>query len=273
MEEDKKKFFKVLGVLVVFLVIYFGVKTIYEIKKTSLLGEDSTPATISFSGHGEVEATPNIANIYFTISKDDKTVSAAQADVAAVEKDTLAVLTAKGVADADVQTTDASFNPKYEYQQVACPPNPVPVTTTGMSSPGIVCLPGRQVLVGYTASESITVKVRNIDTVGDIMQALGTTGVTNLSGPDFSIDNPDALQAQARKLAIDDAKSKAEVLAKDLGISLGKIESFSDDSVSPVMYSNAKVMSLGAVPASAPAVMPAGQNTITSDVTITYEIK
>ena len=58
------------------------------------------------------------------------------------------------------------------------------------------------------------------------MQGLGTTGVSNLSGPDFSIDNPDALQVQARKLAIDDAKAKAQVLAKDLGVSLGKIERF-----------------------------------------------
>jgi uncharacterized protein YggE len=136
------------------------------------------------------------------------------------------------------------------------------------------CNPGKQVLVGYTASESITVKVRNTDTVGDIMQALGTTGVSGLSGPDFSIDNPDALQAQARKLAIDDAKAKAQVLAKDLGVTLGKIESFSDNSSSPIMYAENKTMSLSAaVPAAAPAVIPKGQNTITSDVTITYEIR
>ena len=105
------------------------------------------------------------------------------------------------------------------------------------------------------------------------MQALGTTGATNLSGPNFSIDNPDALQMQARKIAIDDAKTKAQALAKDLGVSLGKIESFSDNNINPVMY-DAKAMNLSAaVPAAAPAVIPKGQNTITSDVTITYEIR
>ncbi len=129
-------------------------------------------------------------------------------------------------------------------------------------------------MTGYEASESITVKVRNTDNVGKIMQGLGTIGVSNLSGPNFTIDNPDALQTQARKLAIDDAKSKAQVLAKDLGVSLGKIESFSDSSGGyPIMYAQNAVMSAGAVSKAAPAVIPAGQNTISSDVTITYEIK
>jgi uncharacterized protein YggE len=136
----------------------------------------------------------------------------------------------------------------------------------------MVCLPGKQVLTGYTASESINVKVRSIDTVGDIMQALGTTGVSNLSGPNFTIDNPDALQATAQAKAITDAKTKAEALAKSLGVSLGKIESFSDNSSSPIMY-KAEALSAMAVPSAAPAVIPAGQNTITSDVSITYEIQ
>ena len=261
--------------LFIFLIVvsvYLAVRIYSELKKDSLLGENATPATISFSGHGEVTAPPDIANIYFTISKDASTVKDAQTGVATIEKGALGVLKAKGVADKDIQTANASFNPKYEYKQAVCPPVPMPLNGSGAISP-TYCNPSKQVLVGYTASESITVKVRNTDTVGDIMQALGTTGVTNLSGPDFSIDNPDALQAQARKLAIDDAKAKAEVLAKDLGVHLGKIESFSDNNTTPIMYAENKSMGLSAaVPAAAPAVIPAGQNTITSDVTITYEI-
>jgi hypothetical protein len=94
-----------------------------------------------------------------------------------------------------------------------------------------------------------------------------------LNGPNFTIDNPDALQVQARQKAIEDAKAKAKVLAKELGVGLGKIESFSDSSGGyPLPYAmDAKVMSVGA---SAPtAAIPKGENTISSDVTITYEIK
>ena len=232
---------KVGFVLLVVLSVYFAVKIISEIKKDSLLGENATPATISFSGHGEVTAVPDIANVSFTILKDSKTVADAQAGVATVEKSALDFLKTNSVDAKDIQTANASFNPTYQYQNAICPPVPVPMVNTGtVSSNNIAyCPPGKQVLTGYEASESITVKVRNTDNVGKIMQGLGTIGVSNLNGPNFTIDNPDALQTQARKLAINDAKAKAQVLAKDLGVTLGKIESFSDSSGGyPIMYAN-----------------------------------
>jgi hypothetical protein len=272
---EKSRLVKAGFVLLVILSAYYATKIITEIKKDSLLGENATPATISFSGHGEVTAVPDIANVSFTILKDSKTVADAQAGVATVEKEALDFLKTNSVDSKDIQTANASFNPTYQYQNAVCPPVPVPMANNGtVSSNNVVyCSPGKQTLTGYEASESITVKVRNTDNVGKIMQGLGTIGVSNLNGPNFTIDNPDALQTQARKLAIDDAKVKAQVLAKDLGVTLGKISSFSDSSGGyPVMYENAMaVPSVAKV--SAPAVIPAGQNTISSDVTITYEIR
>lgn len=276
LEENKKRIGQALFVLLVVLSAYFAVKIFSQVKKYTLLGESSQPTTISFSGHGEVTAVPDIANIYFTISKDGATVKDAQAGVADVEKKALDVLKAKGVADKDVQTANASFYPKYQYRQAVCPQVPVGAGTAGVTvSPtsAYYCPPGKQVLVGYTASESITVKIRNTDTVGDIMQALGTTGVTDLNGPNFAIDKEDALKAQARKLAIDDAKAKAKTLAKDLGVSLGKISSFSESGNFPVMYADTAMLKSSAGGAPAPAVIPKGENTISSDVTITYEIR
>jgi len=222
--------------------------------------------TITFSGHGEVNAVPDIANIYFNISKEAKTVKEAQALVAEIEKKSLESLKTNGVLEKDIKTVNASFSPKYEYRyntkvmmpctEYNCPPNP-----------------GNNVIVGYTASESVTVKVRNTDDVGKIMQGLGTLGVSDLSGPNFSIDNEDGLKAEARKKAIDDAKAKAIVLAKDLGVRLGKITSFSESGNYPMpMY--AKGMMADSVSSeSAPASLPKGENTITSDVSITYEIR
>jgi uncharacterized protein YggE len=277
LEENRKKFFKMLFILMIILAVYFAVKIFSEIKKDNMLGESATPATISFSGHGEVTAVPDIANVDFTISKDASTVKDAQAGVASIEKTALDFLKGKSIADKDIQTANASFYPKYEYKQAVCPPIPMGAGTAGVtvspSSP-YYCPSGKQVLVGYTASESISVKVRNIDNVGDIMQGLGTTGVSNLNGPNFAIDNEDALQIQARKIAIDDAKAKAQVLAKDLGVNLGKITSFSDSSGGyPIMYAKNEMLSTAAVPSAAPAVIPKGENTISSDVTITYEIR
>jgi uncharacterized protein YggE len=267
--EQKVRLYRGLKIaLVVFLAVLVANALFYG---RGYRDENKTPNTITFSGHGEITAVPDIANVYFTISKDDKTVKDAQAGVAVIEKKALDVLKAKGVADKDIQTTNASFNPKYEYRNSVCP-QPAPLDSGTVSAP-YYCPSGKQVLIGYTASESITVKVRNTDSVGDIMQELGTTGVSDLNGPNFAIDKEDALKAQARKLAIDDAKAKAKVLAKDLGVSLDKIVSFSENGNSPIMYAEKSIAMDNAGSAPAPAVIPKGENTISSDVTITYEIR
>ncbi|MEI6580928.1 MAG: SIMPL domain-containing protein [bacterium] len=223
--------------------------------------------SITFSGHGEIAAIPDIANISFTIKKEASTVKVAQEGVALVEKKVLDMLKLNNIADKDIKTVSASFNPKYEYRydlngkMVPC----------ALSS--VYPCPGKNVVVGYEAYESINLKIRNTDDTGKIMQELGTLGVSDLNGPNFTVDNEDGLKVLARKKAIEDAKEKAKSLSKDLGIHLGKITSFSESGNYPVpMY--AKGMSLdSSISAAAPAVVPKGENIISSDVSITYEIR
>ncbi len=270
LEGSKIKMLKGLLVLVIILSVYFAVRTFGDIRGGHMMGNlNDIPATISFSGHGEVTAVPDIANVYFNISKDAKTVKEAQEAVAVVEKKALDFLKSKNVDEKDIKTNNTSFYPKYDYQQKICP------TVSADTGGSYYCGGGKQVLVGYTASESITVKIRNTDDAGAIMQGLGTTGVSDLSGPNFAIDKEDSLKAEARKQAIDDAKAKAQVLAKDLGVRLIKIVSFSDSDIGvyPMMYAKDAMMTAGAAPQSAPAELPKGENTISSDVTITYEIR
>lgn len=267
-EENKKRILNGLFVLIIILSAYFAIKAYSEITEIRMLGESMLPATISFAGHGEVTAVPDIANVYFNISKDAKTAKEAQEAVAVVEKKALDFLKTKNVDEKDIKTNNASVNPKYNYQQKICPP-------VSVGAESYYCGGGKQVLVGYTASESITVKIRNTDDAGSIMQGLGTTGVSDLSGPNFAIDKEDSLKAEARKKAIDDAKEKAKVLAKDLGVTLGKISSFTESGGGyPMMYGkDVMMMSEGATRAPAPAELPKGENTISSDVTIIYEIR
>lgn len=228
-------------------------------------GEDRNKAenTIAFTGHGEVNASPDIASINFTIRQEAKTVKEAQVAVAGIEKKALDLLKTNNIADKDIKTVSASFNPKYEYKYGgACTAN--------------YCPPGNSVIVGYEAYESINVKIRNTDDVGKIIEGIGAIGVTELNGPNFTVDKEDTLKAEARKLAIDDAKAKAKVLAKDLGVRLGKITSFSENGNYPTpMYDTAMLKSSGAGVAAptAPAQLPTGENLITSDVTITYQIR
>ncbi len=254
--EQKAKMYKGLKIaLFVFLVIM-----VIDIIKEPSYGrnENQGENIITVTGHGEVQAVPDIANVSFTIRKESKTVKDAQAQVAVVEKKVLESLKTNNVLDKDIKTVNASFNPKYEYKTVGC---------------NQYNCPGNNVIVGYEAYESINLKIRNTDDTGKIMQDLGSLGVTELSGPNFTVDNEDGLKVTARKEAIDDAKAKAKVLAKDLGIRLGKMTSFNESGNYPVpMYAKSTMMD-SAVGGSAPAVLPVGENTISSDVTITYEIR
>ncbi len=265
-----KNLYKVTLVFFVILSVFFVTKTMAEFRHYK--NSDEGFNSITLSGHGEVSAVPDIANVTFTIHKDAKTVKEAQEAVAKIEKAVLDSLKANKVEEKDIKTVNASFNPKYEYQQKVCPKV---MLTEGGTAPSYYCGGGKQVVTGYEAYESISVKVRNVDDVGKIMQDLGTLGVTDLSGPNFSIDDEDMLKAEARKEAIDDAKEKAKALAKDLGVRLGDVMNFSEngDYPAPMYYGRDMMMSESANVKAAPAELPKGENTISSDVSITFEIR
>lgn len=262
-QEYKKNLYKAVLSLMVILSLYFAVKFFAELKSYGIIGSDNN--TITFTGHGEVTAVPDIANVSFTILKEAKTVKEAQAEVAKIEKKALDFLKTSKIDDKDIKTENSSFYPKYEYVYDS---KLVPCAEYGCPRPG------KNVITGYESSESITVKIRNTDDAGAIMQGLGALGVSNLNGPNFAIDKEDDLKAEARKLAIDEAKEKAEKLAKDLGIKLGKVANFSESGnyASPMYFSKTEMMSADSA-SGAPAQLPKGENTISSDVTITYQIR
>ena len=165
------------------------------------------------------------------------------------------------IEDKDIKSEYGGLNPKYSYEGVACFTYPCP-----QKDPKIV---------GYTATQSITVKVREVDNANEVRTGLATLGLTNISGPTFSIDNQDALNDQARSKAIDDAREKAQVLAKQLGVRLGDVMNFSENgSGYPIMYAKGGVMMDSAMASSAPVPeLPKGENKVISNVTITYEIR
>lgn len=259
--EKKSVLYKWLWIAFLAFLIAVGVSILTE----TLRVESNRPEnTISFSGHGEVYGNPDIATVNFTIRKEAKNVKDAQAGVSLVEKNVLAFLKESKVEDKDIKTVNVSFNPKYEYQyektvcaQYPCPP-----------------VPGKSVIVGYEAYETVNVKVRNTDDAGKIVEGLGKLGVSELNGPNFAIDKEDALKDEARKQAIDNAKEKAETLAEELGIHLGKITSFNENGNYPMpMYDRAMMGAVSYKAESSAPALPKGENLITSDVTITYEIK
>jgi hypothetical protein len=253
---------KLIKIFLIVVILLIGAKAISEFRSFKFIGEATAPATISFDGKGEVTAVPDIATISFSVRNEAKTAKAAQVVVTEKIAKALDLLKANNIAEKDIKTTNYSTYPKYEYQQAS-----QPCTQN-------YCPPGRQVLTGYEVSQNIDVKIRVIDDAGKIVEGLATIGVTDMQGPNFAIDKEDDLKAQARTLAIEDAKAKARELARELHVRLVRIVNFSEggNNPYPMMYAKADMMAVGATPERAPE-LPVGENKIVSNVTITYEIR
>ncbi len=214
--------------------------------------------TITVSGSGRATAIPDTARITFSVAETASSVAAAQKAATTRTDAALSAMKKSGVADKDVKTM--SYNVTPQYAQGLCPM-------------GVYC-PQSSTITGYQVSQTIQVTVRDTGKAGDVLQALGTLGVQNISGPDLVVDDSDTVKSQAREEAIAKARAQAQVLAKQLGVHLGTVIAFSENGNTPMpMYGlQAKMDSMAGQAAVAPSI-PAGENEYTSDVSITYEIK
>ena len=226
-------------------------------EKKSWSHQANQGATITVSGEGEVTAIPDIAVISFTIRSVAKTVPESQKKAEDIMKPTNDGLAKLGVATKDIKTISYSVNPKYTYEsQVYCLSN---------------CPSTKPKLEGYEVAETIQVKVRKIDDSGKVLALLGTNNITEISGPDFTVDDMDKVNSNAKALAITDAKVKAKATAKALGVELGRITGFSEGGnyPQPMMY--------GAMSAKSESVsdvtIPVGESVIKKNVSITYELE
>jgi len=222
-------------------------------------GGSENPNTISVVGEGEVYTVADIATFSFSVSAEAANVTEAQNKVTAKMNATLEALKNLGIEEKDIKTTNYYVSPKYTYEPIVCSQN--------------YCPPGRQVPDGFTVSHDVTVKVRKTDDAGRALALVGENGATNVSGLSFTTDDPTALYDEARAKAIDNATNRAEKLAKDLGVKLVRVVSFSEnDGRYPMPMYDAKNMSLEQAGSAAPS-LPIGENKIVSNVTVVYEIR
>jgi uncharacterized protein len=220
----------------------------------------SATNTISVSGEGEVFAVPDIATFSLSVTEEAKEVEDAQSEATKKTNDIIDYLKKSGVEDRDVKTTNYNVYPRYEWRETS---------STGVIRPG-----GERVLVGFEVTQSLSVKIRDTEKAGEILSGVGTRGVTDVSGLSFTIDDEDDLKDEAREMAIDDAKEKAEDLAKDLGVDLIRIVGFNEGGGGyPVLYARAESLSLDSAKSASIPDIQVGENKITSNVTITYEIR
>jgi uncharacterized protein YggE len=271
-ENQKKYIFNSLLAVFITLAAFITVKVINTIKEYSYIGRGTYAANvITVSGKGEVITIPDTGSFSFSVVEEGKTVKDAQDKASKKVNDVIAAIKSMGVEEKDIKTESYNSNPKYEYNSYPCP-EPLNVSGSASSYP---CRQGKNVLIGYEVSQSITVKIRKTADAGEILTKVGSLNVSNISGLNFIVDDLDAVQAKARDMAITDAKTKAKALSKSLGVRLNKIVNFYESGNGPIYYGAMEMSSakgMGGDVAVAPQ-LPVGENKITSNITITYEVQ
>ncbi|MEK9181310.1 MAG: SIMPL domain-containing protein [Patescibacteria group bacterium] len=243
-----KGFLIILSVLLAVLIVWYGVGTYKSLTAKS----DEAKDTLTISAVGEIESKPDLALASFAVVSEGKDPKKIQADNTAKIKQVINYLKTKGVKEGDITTSDYSMYPRYNYPD------------------------GRQELDAYVLSQGLSVKIRQIDDVGDIITGVIQNGANTFNNVSFQIDQPEGLKQEARKKAMENAKAKADELAKVAGVKLGKVKSFSEESISfpePYPYAYDSYGRGGdAMAAEASQIMP-GTNKITATVSVVFELE
>lgn len=205
-------------------------------------------ATITVTGEGRVDSRPDMASISLGVTTQGDTAAAAMAANSTELARVLENLRASGIADRDLQTSGLSLNPNWDSSY------------SGTGVPKIL---------GYVASNMVTVQVRALDSLGAVLDAAVSDGANTLNGVTFGLAEPEPVLDEARKRAVDDAKRRAGLLAEAAGVTLGKVMSISETGG----YAQPGPMfRMGADAASAPVPVAEGEVSMTAMVTMTWVI-
>jgi uncharacterized protein YggE len=209
--------------------------------------------TITVSGEGKSFVTPDIAELSFGFQTGRVgTAKEAMSKLSDASNKIFEAIQAAGVAKKDITTEQFNLSPIYDYTN------------------------GGQVFRGFEATQSMRVKVRDLDKVTDVIGAATGAGANQAGNVNFTVDDPEAKRAEARQKAIDQAKDKAQELASQLGVHLGKIQSFNESTggVPPIAYMRNESYGMGGAAADAKSIpLPTGEQEQDVTVTITYELE
>ena len=168
--------------------------------------------TVSIEGRGEVTAAPDTAFVTSGVTTQGATAREAMDANTAAMSELLETLKASGIEERDIQTSGFSVNPNYVYSDER--------DANGYT------LPPR--IAGYQVTNSVTVRVRALDTLGAVLDRSVTVGANTISGVTFSVADPSELYDEARKAAFADARAKAELYAGLAGGTLDELVSISE---------------------------------------------
>lgn len=210
----------------------------------------------SVTGSGTVYAKADIANLEVGLKTGVKKTAAEATKESSLKMNAIIeAIKALGIKEKDIKTSGYSLNPVYNWTE-----------NRG------------QELSGYEVTQNMSLKIRDLNKIGDVIAKTTEQGANQIGNISFTIDDEYELKNQARELAIEKAKEKALLIAEQSGMKLGKVKSVYESSEAvtiPMSYSNAKMELATGVAAdaiSSPTIQ-SGQNEIKVEATLVYEVK
>jgi uncharacterized protein YggE len=235
------------GAVVLLLVGVWAISKVY----VEFMPQPSEPATVTVDGTGEAVGIPDIATMSFSVVEQADTVAEVTESANAAMDKIVTTLKGAGIADADLQTTAYNLNPRYDYSE----------NKSGE-------------IIGYSITQSVTVKIRNLDDISSVVDAATNAGANDVTSPVFEIDDPDRVKAEAREEAFAKAEAKAKSLAEAAGVRLGDIVTFSesDGGVSPQPYYLERSLGIASADSYEPSI-EVGSQEVSVTVSVTYALR
>jgi uncharacterized protein len=210
-------------------------------------GQADLRSTVTVVGDGRVTVVPDTALVTFGVEANGQTLAEAQADAATRMQAVIDGLTGLGIPKEDIRTGRISASPVYDQRD-------------------------RTIIRGYQATNSVQVKLREIDKVGSIVDQMTASGANRVDGLSFTVENIEAPKNQARTQAVQNARMKADQLASLTGMRVTGVKAIqeSDASSPPVPYAQPAAARAEAAP---PTPVEPGTQEVRIQVTITYIIE
>jgi len=230
--------------LVIIYSLFFGPAKKY--------GDSLMPAkTINVSAEGKVTVSPDIAKLSFSVVSEGANSKLLAENNNKKMNAAIDFAKSQGIEEKDIKTTEYNLSPRYEYDEKT----------------------KKTFISGYTLTQTVLVKVRDLNKVAEVLGGLPALGINQISSISFDIDEPEKYLSEARNQAFDKAKEKAKAIAEKNGVKLGRVINFYEYQSTPY-YQNVRALGMGGAEAvqPLPQIQPGSQE-VTIQVSVTYEIK
>lgn len=216
--------------------------------QTPAVQASSDGTLLSVSASGQASRAPDVATASAGVVTQAADAATAMRENATQMNRVIAAIRAAGVAERDVQTAGISIHPTYRHVQDEEPR-----------------------ITGYSASNTVNLKVRDIARLGEVLDALVASGANNVNGPSFGIDKPEAVYDEARRQALEQARARADMYAETLGLRVRRIVSISEGGG---MRAPQPLFAMRAMAADASESTPVapGENTLSANLEVVFEL-